>query len=181
MRGELQKRVRDQFRSRLEERLPQFRPDPDAEVPAGSLVFARALGSNHTAYLLLFLSTKSDEFTVECAWSTHGRFPAKTLPRRPLDAPDQKVRRDLPVNGNFRFYLANLWHPRADPWWDLNRNRPPIAGSWVPRSPAEIPIDAACANVDPLVDDAIRAIVEHAMPYFHRIAEEYSAPSSDRA
>ena len=174
MRSELAKAVKKQFEARLKRELPQFRPVTSAETPAGCRLFEWQVASELSTFLLLVIS-RDDRFTVEGAWSSDGQFPNRLLPGYPINFPAENVRRDEPKDGRFRFRLSRLWQPRGDPWWELVP-QPSMAElqARLDRLAQGIiddpPVEEALQKVEPLVDDAVRKVALHAVPYFLEIA-----------
>src|SRR5262249_35789805 len=143
-------------------------------------LFGWEVGPGLSFYLLLVISAREDRFTVEVAWSRNGHFPARATPSQPIDFPELNVRRDEPRDGDFRFRLARLWTPRgADPWWELAPRRSladlqeQLQQLSEGRAPNEETVDEALNKVGPLVDDAVRRIVEHALPYFRGVGASH--------
>jgi hypothetical protein len=174
MRKQLGKAVRRRFELRLKETLPQFKTLPPAACPFGGRLFEWGVRPDLSAFLFLQIGPQ-DEFTIECAWSGDGRYPFDIPLGNPLDYPGAEVRRDRPQEGRFRFRLGNLWEARRDVWWYL-APRPSLAALQAQLSAVthgtyqEPPLDEALAKVDPLVDEAISRVRDHAVPYFLRVA-----------
>ena len=90
---------------------------------------------------MVMVSPKGNSFTVECAWSESGEWPASVLSNGPDDPPRQ---------GAVRFRIGQLWGA-ADFWW-----RPRIAPT-----PEE--------QVGPAVQDAIERIERYVIPFFEKV------------
>jgi hypothetical protein len=173
MRSELAKLLKKQFEVEMKAKLPSFHPEKS--VAADSL-FSCEVAPDLFFYILLFISRKDDRFTIELAWSRHGRFPAELGPMTPRDNPVSKVRKDEPNDGRFRCRLGDLLTRPHDHWWvvvpplsmaDFEAELQAMAEG---RMPEELPVDVAKSRISELVRDAVRQIAEYGMPYFAEIA-----------
>lgn len=140
MNTRLAKAVQAEFGKRLHEELPRFAEVSDEETAAQCQLYAWHIAGSLRAYLMLQVHRSDDSFTVEVAWTRHRRWPATFL-RTPSSL------YETPEGGDMRFRLSRLWGA-TDHWWQV--------GS-----------DAAVANA---VRDALRRVVEHALPFFEKIA-----------
>lgn len=112
-------------------------------------------------FLVLVVSPKDDSFTFEVGGSTHGRLPRSTM-CHPGEEGDRS---------EFMFRLSRLWKVTGfDQWWYLGQTRTPIdVAAGVPDDPLEVKL----ADVEPKVEDALRAVKKYAVPYLGDIARKY--------
>jgi hypothetical protein len=182
VRSKIAKALRDHFRRELSRRHPAFREFSSADVPPGWRVFAADAAPDLAFYIVLALHSTRDSFTVEGAWTRNGRFPSLCPLLFPRSFPDSGFRQDEPRDGDFRFRLSFLWQPR-DYWWDLipRKTLEDVAREddeflKTGTLPPEPTLDAALANLGPMLADALRLVTTHLLPYFDEIA-----PNWDRA
>lgn len=191
MRARLAKALRKTFDDLLKKELPFFKPvEPreieiqgkkEKEIPPGWRLYLWDYSQDLYFYLLLNTGTQKtgDSFTVECAWTRNGRFPAMVGLMFPYDIPRARILADKPKNDDFRFRIGQLWQPGLDHWWWL-APRPSFEEmvEWslseesektLGLMPPETPVEEALQNVVPCVEDAIRHIVKYAVPYFENV------------
>lgn len=169
--------IRKQFESSLREVFPCARRVLDAPVPSGWVVYHCGSTGSITRFVVLCVDPTQDRFTVECAWSRHGAFPADARLQRPCDCPARGTPADRPSGEQFRFRLSGLWC-EPDAWWphdhavraQAQANR--VSAAAESGDPEQI-LEAlqAFGNTpaspsDAGVRDAIAAVREHALPYF---------------
>ncbi len=151
MRRHISKRLQKAFEERLQIRMPQFVRAEDAEVPDTMRVF-RSARQGGAIFLSLQWHRRRDAFTVELAWDAQGKYPALATIADPPAEPTPQA----------RFRIAQLWEGSGtDHWWELN-------------FPESLPKDAIEARVATAVDEALRQVQHHALPYveamgFHRV------------
>ncbi|MCY2991439.1 MAG: hypothetical protein NTY19_26720 [Planctomycetota bacterium] len=160
-------RLKSEFERQLAERLPQFRAARDAVLRDAGRVFHWHVSGSCHVFILLLLSRRDNEFTIELAWTTDTEFPPDLPLMNPIDMPQFRLRRDMPKDGRFRFRLAGLFHPRGEFWWPASSRRQFTdwvhGGSGAP-GPAAAPADDDALLVA-AVAAAIEAIERHGMPY----------------
>jgi len=160
MRAPLAKAVRREFGLRLTEVVPQFAEVKGESIPPGDRLYVWEASPGLRFYLLLQFHPHEDWFTLEVAISQSGRWPAFAL--QP-SSPDADVK-----DGDFRFRLGRLWAPpQRDVWWEL-APRPP-AGASVDQYMNRAPVEELLTKIEPLVEDAVRQIAQHALPYLHKV------------
>ncbi|MFC1757877.1 hypothetical protein ACFL2H_03795 [Planctomycetota bacterium] len=163
----LGKRIRQLFKGKLSSEPLSMVRDETAEVPQGCDVYRRDYGS-HVVFVALIVDPMDDRFTVECAWSTDGKFPAYAMVSRPRDYDSQGIKADEPKDGRFRFRLCSLWEPSDDTWWrvcsEVSKGFEDIAEEFK-SSGLERPATIS-DSVDDAVDDAVKKIIDFAIPYF---------------
>lgn len=159
MRKALANAVRKYFTACLNEKLPQFQEIKSKDIPPGTRLYGWEVTSDVSFYLFLVIFQTRDWFTLEAAWSLNRRFPASAPPSLPYNKPK---------NGDLRFRLHTLWDdPRTDFWWRLTPMR--SLEEELDQYMNENPVNEAMRKVRPLIDDAIRHVVQYAMPYFQTI------------
>ena len=110
MKSVLGKAVRKEFTRKFEERFPQAISVPPTAAVPGSRAWRLRENANAAAYLVLNISVKEDNFTIEIAWSRR-----KTLPTNVTFGPS--IDRDAE---EVRFRHSRLWHPHGgEIWYDL--------------------------------------------------------------
>jgi hypothetical protein len=85
----------------------------------------------------------------------------------PREIPERGIRRDDPIDGEFRFRLGELFEPRQDFWWNLS---PPLTIQDTLRQQQlliqtgkleeEFPIEKARARIPDAVKDALVELLE---------------------
>jgi hypothetical protein len=159
------KGLKREFERQLEQRLPQFCAAKDNVLRDAGRVFCWQVSPSCHVFILLLLSRRENEFTVEIAWSRESAFPSELPILNPIDMPEFRLRRDVPKDGRFRFRLAGLFHARGEFWWPASSRRQ--FGDWV--LGGTIPTTTAVGDDDALlvtsVAAAIDAIERYGMPY----------------
>ena len=136
----------------MKERLPSFVEDPDAVGPGGDRMYASELRPGFTAFIGLQVSHKDDSFTVNLAWSPHGKYPDNVT-----------THDEVSKAGDCRFRLGHLFGRRQDYWWYLART----GSIWDENfTIEEDPIEMAIPRIDRYLDDAFEMIESYAIPYF---------------
>ena len=153
--------VRREFDLLLRERNPEFTKVQKAEIPPGWCLYkSRNLGE-FSCFILLAVDPARDWFTVECAWSQNGEFPAYSILRRPFDEPK---------NGALRFRLAGLWDGDThDYWWELGPKVSPeeeLMSALEGDETLSRERNQAKTLVQSSVLDAIENVEVYAIPYF---------------
>jgi hypothetical protein len=166
MRTTVAKEVRKQFAERLNQKLPGFRAKRNEHVSSGERLFEWRAAPGLSFFLLLQPADDYDEFTIEVSWSTDGDYPMRVSNNSPYE-PSRK--------GKMRFRLCSFW-TEEDEWFCVSP-RPSeehlqayfFGGGtdYYPESPEE-----AVQRVPGLIEEVFRRIHEHAVPYFHKIAED---------
>lgn len=165
LRGELGKRVRNEFSRMLKEKLPLFIEEKNAEIYPGSRLYSWKASSSLYCYIYLVFAQLEDRFVVEIAWSRNLRFPAGALPSDPYGPPH---------NGDKRFRLSELWGETKDLWWWVGQKTNWEAVIREGITSSDPPVEECIPRIVPAVSDAIQHIVNDAMPYFKRIIGAYS-------
>lgn len=178
MRKEFATALKKQFATRLQQRLPQFRPEKGTGPFAGRL-FKWSVRPGFDAFLFLMIG-REEHFTIEAAWSRDGQFPAVDL-----DAP---IKLPAPTTsplqlGADRFRIPDLWVTGGDFWWEIipkpsweERMRyldELTSGAFEERPPSP----EAFAKVGALVEEAVERIVQYAVPYLAEISRRATAES----
>jgi hypothetical protein len=182
MKSALAKSVRRLFDQRLRKELPFFMPDSVAVVPNGWRAFCWKPRPDLNCYLILAIDMMHDRFTIECAWSRTGLFPAYIGLQYPKSWPDMGISQDEAQGGQFRFRLGHLIQPNDLWWWivpegEHHRKMDEFADAVIAQDEAGVRnslervgrTHEALANVQPMVDNAVKMIVEYAIPYFRRL------------
>lgn len=195
MRKKLAQAVRKEFDSCLKQRLPKFKsvkPDfikmlgkTEKGIPLGGRLYLWDFKKDLNFYLMLVLASQKvgDAFTIEGAWTKHNRYPALVGLMNPLDIPELTILHDIPINGDFRFRMSDLYKAHQDHWWWLSP-KPSFEefNKWLKRADFDesplgttiIPIEEAINNVKPCVEDVINKITKYVIPYFEKIVERYT-------
>lgn len=176
MRRVLGTELRKQFEKAVRERLPGFVADRTTVVVPGSRVWRTELACGVTAYLVLFIHPRRDDFMLEGAWSVHGRFPSMMTLRQPRDIPRSRIKRDAPINGEFRLRIPYLWQDRDYVWqlvtdseWREYADK--VMNPWF-GVPAELPVEPALSRIPAAVEDAISKTVTYYLPYLESVVRE---------
>lgn len=199
MRSKLGKAVREKFDNLIRKTLPQFHlveprevdtpaGDKCMETPSGCCLYLWKCRDNLYFYILLEINPKQgDSFTIELAWTRNKRFPICTDLMFPYDALESGIKRDIPINGDFRFRISELFekHSNEDFWWEVapsptweefaKWNREADFTGEKLFGPPVMPLEEAMRNVRPCVKDAVDKIEKYAMPYFQEIIQKYEA------
>jgi len=139
----------------MKRRLPSFAEDREAIVPQGSRMYSSILRPGFTAYIGLQVSDKDDSFTVNLAWSPHGKYPESTM----------TTHDEVSKDGDCSFRLGHLFGRRQDFWWYLART----GSIWDENfTVEEDSIEMAIPRVDPYLDDVFDMIESYAVPYFEK-------------
>ena len=174
----LSKRVVKQFTTGIKELVPGSIKEASVKMPRGFHCFEVPLRTDAATYLVLVISPKDNEFTLEVAWSIQGRYPfslsAIYLPFNPEDGSIM----DSPIDGEFSFRLPLLYPPYADVWWIVDE-----------KSTHEMTIDEILADdplapppkieadrfpkVDAAVETALSTVRQFAIPYLLKLPEHY--------
>lgn len=185
--------LRKQFNEQLQKSISRFKPvkakridvlgKKIMEIPFGNRLYLWDYKEDLYFYILLVISTQTmgDAFTIECAYSSKGRFPS-TLPlMHPFDIPKSGIIKSIPLNGEFRFRLGDLFNPENDFWWWVCPN-PSFEeiSEWVKQPvteetlfmPQKISDQEAMESIEPLVRDAVDKIKNYAIPYFEKIIKK---------
>ena len=156
MRRELARKLKQVFSDRVAQLSPQFVPVESEYVSNRDQVYRAQLAENFFAFFCLLFSPKGrDEFNIDVTWNVHPEYPAHPGIGMPVDIPEIGIPRGRPLNDSFSFRLANLIPPHNDKWWTID----------VPQ------------QVEAVVDRVMRIIVEQAIPYLLREAEEWGEHS----
>ncbi|TWT32077.1 hypothetical protein [Blastopirellula retiformator] len=180
----LSKRVVQQFTKKLQELVPGSAKDASVKLPRGFHCFALPLRPDVSTFLVLLISPKDDEFTLEVAWSTHGRFPfSLSAIYLPFD-PENGSLKDSPIDGEFLFRLPFLYPPYADVWWtvDEKSTHEMTMEEILVDDPLAPPPEIAAndlARVDASLETAMSAVKQFAIPYLLKLQEHY--PSNFRS
>jgi hypothetical protein len=192
MRNAIGRRVRLRFGELLADSHPQFLPLPlhskggfganDSEVPAGCRLFEWAFKDDLRFYIVLLIAPDkmNDSFTIECAWTTKGHFPASA----DLWMDAVRCAGVPPVithSGDFCCRLGNLFAPYGDYWWWV-APQPPFVEVFAEAARTGMPpnesllqwmsVTEATTNIDPRVREAVEYVGRYAVPYFQRVIEE---------
>jgi hypothetical protein len=124
-----------------------------------------------TFFLFFQFGEKSNQFTVEVAWSIDGQFPLPSDFPMPRDWEDLGVKRgDIGVD-RFRFRLTKLWCvPIKDPWWAFTPIKLPLMREKNFVSNQDL---ADAEKCDELLSDALEAVKKHGLPYIADIRRRY--------
>ncbi len=178
MKSKLGHTLRKQFDRRLEKELGQFSLEKCEELPGTDRLYEWRIAEGLTAYVLLVIAERANDFTIELAWSRGGTFPTNLRLLTPVDIPECDIVRDEPEEGNYRFRLSSLWDPREDHWWHVSAQR----GLEDLSADEFLDYDFTTAEpdvneedlrlLDSCVDDAMMRIHKHAVPYFEKVTQE---------
>ena len=166
MRSIVAKALRKQFAERLKQELPGFRTTKNEHVSSGERLFEWKAAPGLSFFLLLQPAPDYDEFTIEVSWSTDGTYPILVS----NDSPYERSRK-----GKMRFRLCNFWTEEDE--WFFVCPRPSEehlkayffggGSDYYPESSEE-----AVQRVPGLLEQVFRRILEHAVPYFRKIAAD---------
>lgn len=178
MRTQLSKRVVRQFTQEIKELVPGTQEDTSVKMPRGFHCFEIPLRHDASTFLVLVISSKDNEFTLEVAWSIHGRYPfslsAIFLPFNPEDG----SRKDTPIDGEFSFRLPILYPPYTDEWWNVDEKSThamtmeEILADDPFAPPPQIDTEGL-ARADASVQKAISAVKQFAIPYLLSLQAHY--------
>jgi len=199
MRSKLGKAVRKRFDEIFTKELPQFEPVTPGkicfdntlidEIPQGDRLYLWKYKDDLYLYVFLTIATPKfgDRFTVEIAWTKNQRYPLCAFCMFPYDIPESEIQHDIPINGDFRFRISELFENRSneDFWWEVASqptweefekwNREGDFTGEKLFGPPETPLEEAMKNVESCVKDAVDKIIKYAMSYFQEIIQEYEA------
>ena len=172
MRKEYGRVLRRLFDERMRAELPQFEPvrlTSDYVWP-GERLFRWDAGEGLYCWVILNPSAKGQQsFTVEVGWSCLGRFPE--LGSRPsvMAPPSLDEVAEMP-EGTLR--VASI-RDGGDAWWELPDPALEKPGDLQALLESMGPIrgEAAAAEVEPLVIDAIEQVRRHGVPYLEALVE----------
>lgn len=170
MRGVVAKEVRQAFERMICTSLPEFtRMKGEGRLPRGRRPFEWRMSASLSAFVEINFAQYYDNFTIDCAWSMHARFPFVLIGCCPVDYPQRGISKDEPVNGEYAFRLGNLWAgPKEDVWWHVGK---PGTDEMGPCLGVEVIFEG---TVEETVCDAIERIRKYAIPYFVHVAKEQS-------
>jgi hypothetical protein len=174
MRSIVAKAVRKQFADRLKQELPGFRPTKNEHVASGERLWEWKIAADLSFFLLLQPAEDYDEFTIEVSWSRDGKYPILVS----NDSPNEPARQ-----GKMRFRLCHFW-TAEDEWFQVcprpseEHLRAYFFGGadYYLEGPEE-----AAKRVPGLIDEVMRRIREHAVPYFHKIAANLGRKLGDKS
>jgi hypothetical protein len=176
MRSQVAKAVKKEVERQMSQRLKEF-SRIQAEIVPNFLTFTLQAPGQLSVYVAFQLSPKSDSFTVECALSEKMRFPNHLGLMTPRANAISRLRREEPIDGEFRFRIGDLLEPPRDLWWHLS---PPLTSEDIERNmrllvdtgqmEPEFPVDKAKANLAGAVNDAIDHVLQQAVPYLEEMA-----------
>lgn len=177
MRKEYGKALRDAFERAMKQRLPDYKPArlKSLYLGPGERPFCWNPGGTVHCFVILMPSPKeADEFTVELAWSVHGRFPELGMrPSGPATRERAEFRKD-----EFACRLGSLWATQ-DVWWRLSDSDPfedaLSLESLIARSKPLAPGEAEAA-VQPRVNDAMDRLCALGIPYLAEFARLRTTP-----
>jgi hypothetical protein len=178
MRKEFSKALRTFFERAMKEQLPEYKPVKVKSVylGPGERAYCWSPGGPVHCYIILVPSPKdTDEFTIELAWSVHGRFPE--LGMRPSGLPSADLSEFR--QEEFACRLGNLW-TKEDIWWRLSNAAPfEEALSFEALVARSKPVAAgeAEAAVEPQVRDAMEKLRTHGVTYLARFARARIGPA----
>lgn len=167
MRAKISKVTKKTFKMVMKKAMPEFNPIAIDGLPMGCQVYERKIFDSISLYVMLIISPKYDQFTLELAWSEQCRFPVSW---GGLTLPD-----DPPRDGEMRFRMQRLWGEQVgeDIWWSIGNKLSDNA--WMDLDALlqmDPPVDETIKRVRPQVIDAVAKIRSHAFPYFKRICSE---------
>ena len=158
MRSAFSKPLKALFEHELKQRVNKA---SSVALPAGAFgSSAWLVGQNEraTAYVILFIHSKTDRFIIELAWSSKKRIPIRNdmLPGQEGDA------------GESRFRLSRLWQPRGfEVWYDLQYEADyPDSGPYLVTPPEQPCLD----RIPRKVKRALDAFEAHGIPYLSSVA-----------
>lgn len=165
MRSALVKAVRKRFSLRLRAELPGFVEAKGNDLPAECRLYEWRISGQLRFYLVLQHHRNRDWFTLEIAWTRNGRWPAHSaVPASPYEDPQ---------SGDLCFRLGRLWaRDQKDIWWEFSPRLSPLDAAF-DDVVKELPLEELIPKVEPLVEDAIRHLIEDAMPYFRKVASAH--------
>lgn len=175
MRREYRKAARRQFSAAVEEQLGGFEPaHVDAPILGGDETVFRWVPSDglHAFLLLVPSPTGHQAFTIELAWSTRGRFPDASMrptialgpnAASPIDVDEAVVRLGDLASGE------DVWWQLPDPGLDHPGDLDALARSLEP-----LTAEVADADVAPRMDEAVRTLLQHGVPFLEALAERHT-------
>ncbi len=179
MRRELALAVRQEFSAQLAKELPQFRPLKGQKIGSRCYPYSWQVSPDLTFFVMLQVSTKAlEEFTLEVAFSSDGRYPIEMFSLLPFNFANVGVPA-LASHPSWRLNLAHLWRQGEkymDYWWEItphpsHRELAQRLKDLVSRgSMDEMPLDEALQRVGPAVSDAIRRLIENGLPFLREVA-----------
>lgn len=179
MRTELARAVREKFTAHLEKMLPQFRLQKGQKIGPRCYLYSWNVAPDLTFFVMLQISTKADEeFTLEVAFSSDGRFPDELLAILPFNFAEIGTR-GLASRPAWRVRLGNLWRQNErdkDYWWEVTprldhhelaqRMKDLVSLGKM----NEMPLEEALARVEPAVASAVEKLTEYGMPFLLEVA-----------
>jgi hypothetical protein len=167
MKNKLANPLRKYFAEQLKQEWPNFIEVKESNLPSGCRLYEWKLGTNFKFYLLLQISEKAEEFTLELAWTELDGYPYDSHTISPWSEP---------INGSLRFRIGKLWADRkTDFWWYVVQPLTPEESlrKMKARDFSEPSIEELLPKVNPLVDDAIFHIQKYVIPYMQEISKKY--------
>ena len=171
MRKAIGRTLRGKFERQLLERLPWFQPFPFKDNPLGERAYCCRPADDLAFYIVLRPHPRQETFSIEIGWSDGRPWP---LPH------EWWVDADAPVDGVGGWLgLGALWGaPNGLHEWQLSEHMPldfvltASPEEFVARLVDDEYVQTGVANVSAAVQDAVARVVDHALPYFRRIASE---------
>ena len=171
MRKAIGKTLRREFERRLLEGLPCFRPFPFKDNPLGERAYCCRAADDLAFYIVLRPHSRQETFCIEVGWSDGTPWP---LPHEWWTDPG------TPANGAGGWLsLGALWGaPNGMHEWQLSEHMSldfsltASPDEFVARLVDDGYVQTGVANVPAAVRDAVARVVEHAVPYFWRVAAE---------
>ncbi len=147
-------------------RLPRLPRGDGYLVLSGEIVFADGSRPARGRFVCFIPDQKRNAFTVELAWSADGQFPGATA--RPSTGPQAAVSARA-ARGFVR--LSELYTRLGEDWdvTPLDPYDPDSLDRAMQLELRDLGPDEATSLLEPLVDDAIRKLREHAPPFFAAI------------
>jgi len=168
MRKEFGKSLRSLFGRAMKEKFPLFKEEKVASLNfwPGQRAYRKVVSPSLHLWIVLSPSPKDyDEFTILVGWSRLGRYPELSM------IPSFR----LPEEGHGEFeeveYFARLpflWG-REDRWWVIREPLLAFTTEALMKQMEPISPEEAQRFTAPLVEDAVRKIEEHALPYFEAL------------
>lgn len=156
------------FFQELQHCFPEVSKVTDAEVPSSCIVYDFKRTGAVAFFLMLMLSPKRDEFTIELSWSNNGKYPDT-----PIGLPDYAIQK---IQGAIR--ITRLWTGPAGSefWWTVPLGRT-LAEHRSDSPPGEETLARVNDTVQERVTDAISKIREHVLPFIRRVVDVHSDPT----
>ncbi|MDQ2087175.1 hypothetical protein RBH29_12130 [Herbivorax sp. ANBcel31] len=177
MRSVVAKELRKKFSKMFIQKYPFFKETKDIDVPPGCRVYQRKYETGFIFFLILIISPKADNYTLEFGWNRENKVPNYNAPyisREKFITPEE-VMNIFAESSTLCARLGRLTHPmlQIGKVYVLGRDLDELSldDDLFNFDIEEVPLEESLKNLEESLIDVMEKLNKYIIPLFKRVAE----------